>query len=291
MVRRLRSDNSELPGRAVRMLELKFSMLKYALFLTPFVLLAQSASTAPPAGIDRSALIARMRDAALNYADRLQDFLCTELTTRTADTSGTGKHWKRLETQELELGYIAHKEHSRLLKVNGKDRDPEKAVKKGYWNPGGEFGSSLLHIFAPKVAAQFDWDHEESSAGVRSCVFRYRIPVATSDYIIHADLDDVKMAHHGFVTADCETGAVMRIQMETEPASVKRGNQDIAIGMQLDLRYAPTRIGGNEFLLPQQAVETAPFGRILTKVEMQFRDYRKYDSSSNITFDDGDNPK
>jgi hypothetical protein len=273
------------------MLELKFSMPEYAVFLIPVALFAQSAPTAPPAGTDQSALVARMRDAALNYADRLQDFLCTESTTRTADTSGTGKHWKRLETQELELGYIAHKEHSRLLKVNGKDRDAEKSVKKGYWIPGGEFGSSLLHIFATTVDAQFNWDHEESSSGMRSCVFRYRVPVATSDFIITADQDHVKMAHHGFVTADCKTGAVMRIRMETEPASVKRGNQDIAIGMQLDLRYAPAMIGGNAYLLPQQAVEIAPFGKILTKVEMQFRDYRKYDSTSNITFDDGDNPR
>jgi hypothetical protein len=153
-------------------------------------------------------------------------------------------------------------------------------VKQGHWTPGGEFGSSLLYIFAAKVAAVFEWDHEESSAGMRACVFRYCVPVATSEYIINADQDHVKMAHHGFVTADCETGVVTRIQMETEPASVKRGGHDLAIGMQLDLRYAL-----------QQAVEIAPFGKILTKVEMQFRDYRKYDSSSNITFDDGDNPR
>jgi hypothetical protein len=41
-----------------------------------------------------------------------------------------------------------------------------------------------------------------------------------------------------------------------------------------------------KFLLPQQATEIAPFGKTMTKAEMQFRDYRKYDSSSNITFDD-----
>jgi len=268
---------------------MKMPIAKSALLLIPVTLFAQA--SAPPATAGQTALIARMRDAALNYADRLQDFLCTQFMTRTVDTSGTGKHWKLLETQELDLGYISHKEHYRLLKVNGKDRDPGKKVKKGYWIPGGEFGSSLLTIFAPKVAAQFEWDHEESSPGARSCVFRYRVPVATSDYVIQADLDHVKMAHHGFVTADCDTGALLRIQMETEPASVKRGDHDLAIGMQLDLRYGPATIGGRQFLLPQQAVEIAPFGKTLTKAEIQFRDYRKYDSSSNITFDDSDQPR
>jgi hypothetical protein len=233
------------------------------------------------------ALIAKMRDAAAGYADRLQDFLCTQLTARSIDPSGSGKHWKVLETQELELGYIAHKEHYRLLKVNGKTTDLEKRVKKGYFRPGGEFGSSLLKIFDPKAAAVFEWDHEESAAGQRTCVFRYRVPVATTTLIMTADMDHVKMAHHGFVSADCETGMVSRIQIESEPASIFRNGREGAIGVQLDVQYRPASIASKEFLLPQQAVEIARFFDTRTKVEIQFQQYRKYESNSTITFDDG----
>lgn len=56
----------------------------------------------------QTAMIARLRDAALNYADRLQDFVCTQFMTCSADPSGSGKHWKLLETQELDVGYISH---------------------------------------------------------------------------------------------------------------------------------------------------------------------------------------
>lgn len=171
--------------------------------------------------------------------------------------------------------------------MNGKTTDPEKRVKKGNWTPGGEFGSSLRLIFQPRAAAEFVWDHEETSAGKRVCVFRYRVPLATTTYEIQADLDHVKMGHHGFVTAECDTGAVRRIRIETDPASVKRHGEDVAIGMRLDLRYAPVSIGSSEFLLPEQAVEIAPFGKTLTKAEIRFEQYRKYDSTSNITFDDG----
>jgi hypothetical protein len=243
-----------------------------------------------PGLAEQKAMIARMRDAAVNYADRLQDFLCTQLTTRSVDTSGSGKRWKVLETRELELGYVAHKEHYRLLKVNGKTTDMEKRVKKGYFIPGGEFGSSLRKIFDPQAAAQFAWDHEESIAGKRSCVFRYRVPVATTTMVINADADHVKMAHHGFVSADCDTGTVTRIQIETEPASVTRHGQQVAIGMQLDVRYGPTMIASKEFLLPQQAVEIAPFGKTLTKAKIEFQQYRKYESNSSITFDGGTKP-
>ncbi len=258
--------------------------VRAALFAIPVLLSAQS--PAPPNPAEQKALVARMREAALNYSDRLQDFLCTELLTRTADTSGTGKKWKLLETRELELGYISHQEHYRLVKVNGKATETDKRVKRGYWTPGGEFGSSLLYIFGPKVAAEFTWDHEESAGDARSCVFRYHVPVATSSLVINADMDHVKVAHGGFVTADCNTGAVMRFQLKTEPASVKRGGRDIAIGMELDLRYAMTAIGSGEFLLPQHAIEMAPFGPTETKAEIDFRDYRKYEASSNIVFDD-----
>lgn len=240
-----------------------------------------------PLGAQQQAVVAKMRDAALNYADRLQDFLCVESLVRTVDSSGSGKKWKLLESREVEVGYIGHKEHYRLLSVNGKAADAEKRIKRGYWNPGGQFGTALLLIFAPKAAAEFEWDHEETSDGKQSCVFRYKVPLATTTYGVQADLDHVKLGHHGYVTADCETGAVRRIQIETEPGSVKRHGQSLAVGMQMDVRYGPVRIGANEFLLPERSVEIAPFGKTLTKVEIQFGQYRKYDSNSKITFDDG----
>jgi hypothetical protein len=240
-----------------------------------------------PDAVEQQALVARMRDAAINYADRLQDFICTQSTARSVDHSGSGKHWTLLETRELELGYIAHKEHYRLLKVNGKTRDLEKSVKKGYFIPHGEFGTSLQWIFDPRAAAEFAWDHEELSAGKRQCVFRYLVPKTTSTYVMRADADRVTLAHHGFVTADCDDGVVTRIQIETERAFVKRQGQDLAIGLQLDVQYGPTVIGSKQFLLPRQAVEIAPYGKTLTKVEIQFQQYRKYESDSTITFDDG----
>jgi len=233
------------------------------------------------------ALITRMREGAVTYSDRLQDFLCTQLTTSKTDDGSSGKHWRLLETRELELGYIAHKEHYRLVKVNGKSTEPEKGIKKGYFIPQGEFGTSLMKIFDPKAAAQFEWDHEEKSGGIRACIFRYRVPVSTTTLVMISDADHVKMAHHGTVSADCDSGAVMHFHIETEPASVIRNGREVAIGMQSDVIYSPTTIASKEFLLPQHAVEIARFSKTFTKVDIQFQQYRKYESSSNITFDDG----
>jgi hypothetical protein len=253
-------------------------------FLPFAFVLASCASGQAPSNPD--AFIARMREAAIGYSDRLQDFLCTQTMNRGTDNGSSGKHWRLLETREQELGYIAHKEHYKLLKVNGKTTNLEKRIKKGYFIPSGEFGTSLMWIFDPKAAAEFAWDHQEPDAGIGACVFRYRVQATTSTLVMASDADRVKMAHHGFVFADCSSGAIARIQIETEPASVVRNGRDMAIGVQSDIRYHPTIIAGQEFLLPQVAVETARFGDTLTKVEIDFQQYRKYESSSNIIFDD-----
>src|SRR4051812_8517799 len=124
---------------------------------------------------DHDAVLARIRKAALGYADSLQDFICTQLMTRSTDASGTGKHWKILEKQELDLGYIDHREHYKLLKVNGQTTRLEDRVKRGYFRSSGEFGSILLDMFSPRAAAGFAWDRESSSGGRRLCTFRYHV--------------------------------------------------------------------------------------------------------------------
>jgi len=226
-----------------------------------------------------------MREAALGYSDRLQDFICTQMTTRSTDGSGTG-HWKLLETQELELSYVSHKENYRLLKVNGKSRNPEKRVKQGYFNPGGEFGTAFRWIFDPKVKAEFVWDHAEGVGTKRVCVFRYSVAASASTMIMHADLDRVPMGHRGFVHANCDTGMVLRIHIETDPAFVQRRGKPVAVGTKLDVGYGLTTIASKEFLLPQEAEEVAIFDKTLTKAKIEFQQYRKYESNSTIHFEE-----
>jgi hypothetical protein len=233
---------------------------------------------------DSQALIEKMRAAAVSYSQHLHDFVCKETIVRS--TSTDRKKWKPLETREVEVGYIAHQEHWRLLSVNGKTENAEKYVRKGGWMPGGEFGRSLMFVFAPKEKADFRWDHEEPYGSRRGCVFQYSVSSANTTYVIQADADHVPLWHSGFVTVDCETGDILRMQMRTEPGFVKRMAMQLEIGLNLDVRYGPVAIGGQEFLLPQESVEVSPFGKTTTRVEIRFSDYRRFDSSSSIRFDD-----
>jgi hypothetical protein len=283
---------------AVRMPEAPFTSAtrRHLSFLAFGVLLLASApslsgnpASGAPESPDHTALIARMREAALTYLDRLQDFVCTQITTRSVDTSGTGKQWKLLEVQELDLNYVGHRENYVLLKVNGQSQDAEKRIKGGFYRPGGEFGSALGQIFEPKVNAEFTWDHEETAAGAPLCVFQYRVSQATSKWGMRYDADVVTFAHHGFVYANCDNGSVMRIQMESEPATIARKwyfkTHQLPVGQQLDVRYGPTTIGTKEFLVPEFVEEINRFGPHLTKVEIQFQKYRKFEANSKILLD------
>ena len=226
----------------------------------------------------QKAILSRIREGAISYSDRLQDFVCIQITVRSAGSLGAHTRWKRLETLEQELTYVAHKEGHKVLKLNGKPPEAGRKIKGGYFQPGSEFGSYFRKVFDSKAQAEFDWDREEESGGRRMCVFRYRVPRATSTWSVTANGDEIVLGHHGLVHADCESGAVMRLELETELPEGK------PVGIQADLQYGFAEIAGKEFLLPQKVEEIARYHSSLTKVEMEFRDYRKYGSDSTITF-------
>ncbi len=271
---------SMLPASLVRKRDFGYDCVMRTAGLFACVGLAISANCQPsaPDNAEQQAILSRIREGAISYADRLQDFTCIEITVRSAGGLGAHTHWKRLEQQELELTYVAHREGLKLLKVNGKPATAGKIKKGAYFSPGGEFGSYFRKVFDPKAQAEFDWDHEEALLGRRTCVFRYRVPRSTSTWSVTANADEIVMGHHGVVHADRQTGAVMRLQLETEISDGK------PVGIQADVHYGLVEIAGQEFLLPQTVEEIARYHGTLTKVEMEFRDYRKYSSDSTITF-------
>jgi hypothetical protein len=258
-------------------------MVVRALILPAVLVLCAAGQSSAPDVVAQEAIISRARKAALEYSDRLQNFTCIQTTARSIGPSPTGPRWKPLETRELELNYVDHREHYRLLKVNGETTNLEKRIKGGYFKGYGQFGSALQNIFAVQANARFEWDHGESG----TCVLRYRVDRSSSTIVITADLDKVRLGHRGMVWANCESGAVTRFVTETDQGEVRRAGRRVPLGYRLDVVYSPTTIGSTEYLLPESAVQTALFYKTWTRAEIQFRQYRKYDASSSIKFEEG----
>ena len=75
--------------------------------MLPAAIIVCAAGQVPaPDTAAQEAMVPRMREAALEYGDRRQNFTCTQVTARSIAPSATGPRWKPLETQELDLNYV-----------------------------------------------------------------------------------------------------------------------------------------------------------------------------------------
>jgi hypothetical protein len=57
------------------------------------------------------------------------------------------------------------------------------------------------------------------------------------------------------------------------------------VGVEMDVHYAATEISGQEFWLPSHAVIVGQFNKTLTKAELTFSRYRRYEARSSIVFE------
>lgn len=225
---------------------------------------------------------------AATYTEQLQDFTCTQIMTRSgakveprpnARQQVAEPKWKTLETQEIELNFVGHREHYRLLKVNGDSKNPERKVKTGYTHTSGEFGSMMRAVFEPRSRAHFEWDHSAPAGDRNVCVFRYRVDRENSSMGLRTDRRREVLAYGGSVEADCATGQVLRIVSESEP-------DRSGFLIRTSIRYGPVTISDREFILPTRVENISGFDRTLTKADIRFENYRKYNADSSIRFDD-----
>ncbi len=222
--------------------------------------------------------LARVKDYARGYIERLQDFTCNQTKTRSVDSSGTGSKYKLQETQEHELSYVDHKEHYTLVKLNGKPVRRGSQVRGGV-QTWGEFGSLLAGVFDKGAKAEFTWDRQEGG----QCIYRYHVEKKNSSLMMRLGTERYVYAHHGVVYANCEAGTVERVITEMEAPGEP-------FTFRTEIRYAPAKIGDREFLLPQTVLDISGNGKNLTRAELTFANYRKYDAATSIHFDEDPTP-
>lgn len=245
-------------------------------------------SAQSPGGPDPD-FIARVKTWVADYDRALQDFLCTQSMTRYTARDGASPKWSVLERQELDVSYRNGKVGYHRLSLNGHTDRLDQRVKKGYLIPGGEFGT-MGRIFEPKVAAEFSMDHRETLDGRAMCVLKYTVPTERTNVIMGGNGAKAVLGYHGYVDADCETAEVRRVRVVTDrgklPRNPSKGASLIDVSMELDVSFRPVAISGTSYLLPGHAALTGLFATVLTRAEIDFHDYRKYEVSSAVSFDD-----
>lgn len=256
----------------------------------PIVPAAKPIPIPPPSSAEQAAILDEVRQYALNYSKSLPDFICTQVTRRFAAPAPGTKYggsidsqpsWQSLDTLQIRLSYFEQKEDYKLILVNNTITNQDYKTIGGATSTG-DFGSLMREIFEPSTQARFEWDHWGTLRGRRVMAFSYRVAQSRSQWHVTYDQKmTIVPAYSGLVEVDKNTHEVMRVTLGADdiPATfpVKKANTV------LDYDYQD--ISGHTFLLPLKAQIIMAADDYMTRNDEEFRLYRKYSASSDITFD------
>ena len=251
---------------------------------------APKLSVAPipgPDAAEQKKILAAITENALNYSNGLPNFICMQVTRRYVDRGG-GENFRLTDTIAERLSYFEHKEDYKVISVNGTPVTNRKHEQLGGATSSGEFGSMLLEIFSPESQTEFQWERWGKLRDHVMHVFSFRVRLANSKYNITAEevKRTVVVGYHGFIFADRDSNAVMRIAMEADDIP-----DDFPIRSASEaLDYDTISISGQKFILPIKVDMRMRDGRDVMKNEAEFRLYNKFGADTSIQFGEAPEP-
>ena len=240
----------------------------------------------PPSEEEQQRIIAEARRNALEYTDRLPDFLCLQITRRYIDPSGLEMDWLKYDELKTRVSYVEGSENYDLVSVN--NQVAEKPLQEvGGATSTGEFGSMLRELFAPMTGAKFSWARHSLLRGRPVYVFNFQVSRAGSRWRLNYRAgpgdgpgQEIVTAYGGLVYVDKETERTLRVAMQAEAIPSTFPIQKAS--SRLDYDYID--ISGVEFLLPLKAQVRMRTGREMTRNDVEFRLYRKFSAEATISF-------
>jgi len=249
----------------------------------------------PPTSEQQAAIIDDVREYALNYSNTLPDFICTQLTrrfgapmpgTKYGGRVGDDPRWQLIDTLQIRVSYFDKKEQYKVVLMNS------AVVNQDYDKVGGsralgEFGSEMRQLFEPATEARFVWDHWGQLRGKRVMAFRYHVRLDRSQFQIGVDDKlHITTAYRGLVEVEPDTHAVVRIVQEAEdiPSSFPMKETTSV----LDYDYQD--LSGQTFLLPLKSQVIMKTLDGISRLDEEFRLYRKYSADAIIKYDSDTDP-
>lgn len=244
---------------------------------------SDQASPAAPSAAVQEKLVAAMREYAEQYVANLPNFICTQVTEQ-FEAGHKTTHWHRGDTLTSKLVFNEGREERSLELVNDK---PRKSGGRSWRTPlvtEGEFGMLLNSIFGEASNAAFSWNSWDLVAGKRVAVFDYTIDGNHSTLSLSlSDLARAIVAYHGSVYADPATGVVWRITNRV--TEIPRQIQTKSVSTTIE--YEKTAIGSANYVLPVEASIWLSTEANDIRNEIRFKDYRKFEADSTITYTSG----
>jgi hypothetical protein len=198
----------------------------------------------------QSAAVDAVREYVLGYTKSLPNYTCTITTRHVASSIGignTGESTGMIKTEE-QLSFVDGKELRTTTRIDGRPA-PEDAAAKLKETTQGEFGALLDSIFEPATGADLKWDHSATLNKRKVDVIAFHVPQARG-YVLNSAAGSVRVPFEGFVFADAQTHAVMRLELKCTMIPPKFPMQLL----DLKLEYKAVRVAGREVVLPSHFV-------------------------------------
>jgi hypothetical protein len=238
--------------------------------------------TPPPSPEELAAILASIKEYALNYTKNLPNYVCVQITRRRIEPTQRGYLPQGDEVQEL-LSFVDGKESYKVEMVNGKSQPNLKHEELGGVVTSGEFGRLMSSIFDPESGTEFHWDHWATLRDKLMYVFAYSVPKENGYSMYHVETKrEYTSAYNGLIYADVQTKVITEIKMETVGVPADFPIHEVKI----KLDYAPTKISGQEYVLPYRFELTSKEVKAETTNRADYRLYQKFGAEASITFGD-----
>jgi Domain of unknown function (DUF5666) len=244
---------------------------------------ARESSESPEAPPTDDPVIEKARQATVAFTEKLPNYVCKEFMARYESTRQPAD-WQALDVVSTDIVYEGGRESYRNIAVNGKPFQKGMEQMSGAWSTG-EFGTMLLDLFAPWTAAEFHLRRRSTVAGVETRVYDFEVDHPHSHWHVQVASQAMQPAYKGSVWIEPSTGKVLRLEMSARQLPERFPVDTVESAVD----YDSVMIGGKKFLLPVHA-ETLACERGTTNCSrnaIDFRNYHKFESSSDITFASG----
>jgi hypothetical protein len=191
-------------------------------------------------------LIERAQVAALQFSQKLPNFICQEFMSRFVRQ---GRGPKTLQDiVSAEIIYEDGQESYRNVKINNRPTDKRLQDIDGSWSTG-EFASALLDLFDPASKAHFSSPRASAVAGMPAQAYDYQVQTENSHWKLLAASQTAVVGYIGTIWVDPATARVLRIESQARniPPDFPIDTVESAID------YSYVMIEGKSFLLPAHA--------------------------------------
>ena len=247
--------------------------LRLSAFFVCMVLSAQSDPT-----------LSAIREYARNYVETLPNYTAIQAIKSKAKFTRAPQLPPETQTDEVEeqIGYNEGRESHKILKYNGRKMADDAPVRDMGFFSSGEFGGLLETLSRDDIGATFKAAKPEKFRGKTVDVYEFAVPARPAGYVIREPGRQTAVAFAGRIYADAATHAVLRIQFHGVdfPVTLKYKL------LEMDLEFAPAKVGGQEFILPARYTLKTNGSDGESSIEAVYRNYQRFSVESTIIVDE-----